>query len=338
MSEQQQPQPQPVINGTGGVAYFVVLGIAPGAAAEGAVREFFGSAQALARSVNHRYGERRISLVVGIGSAAWDRLYGAPRPACLHPFRELHGARHSAPATPGDVLLHIRAEAQDVCHELLTHCMQALGSAVFPIDEVHGFRYFDARAALGFVDGTENPQGAEAEDAAFIGAEDAPFAGGSYVIVQKYLHDMAAWNALSTEEQEKVIGRTKHDDVELPEGVQPSNSHVALNIIQDADGNELAIVRGNLPFSTPSRGEYGTYFIAYARDPAITEQMMRNMFIGRPEGNYDRMLDYSRPVTGSLFFVPSAPMLEALAEGNPLATEAASASDGSLHIGSLKGL
>ena len=197
---------QPVINGTGGVAYFVVLGIAPGAAAEDAVRAFFGSAQALARSVGHRYGERRISLVVGIGAAAWDRLFpaAAARPAHLHPFRELHGARHTAPATPGDILLHIRAEAQDVCHELLTHIMQALGSAVFPIDEVHGFRYFDARAALGFVDGTENPQGAEAEDAAFIGAEDPAFAGGSYVIVQKYLHDMAAWNALSTEEQEKL--------------------------------------------------------------------------------------------------------------------------------------
>ncbi|MBQ9577951.1 MAG: Dyp-type peroxidase [Ottowia sp.] len=332
----EQAQPQPVINGTGGVAYYVVLGIAPGAAAEEGVRAFLGQAQALARSVAHRYGERRISLVVGIGSDAWNRLFpGAARPAHLHPFKALHGARHSAPSTPGDVLLHIRAEAQDVCHELLSHVMQALGDAVQPIDEVHGFRYFDARAALGFVDGTENPQGAEAEDAAFIGEEDATFAGGSYVIVQKYLHDMAAWNALSTEEQEKVIGRTKHDDIELPEGVQPSNSHVALNIIADEEGKELAIVRGNLPFARPSRGEYGTYFIAYARDPGITEQMMRNMFIGRPEGNYDRMLDYSRPVTGSLFFVPSAPMLEALAEGD--LPQGGSDDDGSLHIGSLKG-
>ena len=332
----EQALPQPVINGTGGVAYFVVLGIAPGAAAEEGVRAFLGRAQALARSVAHRYGERRISLVVGVGSDAWSRLFpGAARPAHLHPFKALHGARHSAPSTPGDVLLHIRAEAQDVCHELLSHVMQALGDAVQPIDEVHGFRYFDARAALGFVDGTENPQGQEAEDAAFIGAEDATFAGGSYVIAQKYLHDMAAWNALSTEEQEKVIGRTKHDDIELPEGVQPSNSHVALNIIADEEGNELAIVRGNLPFACPSRGEYGTYFIAYARDPGITEQMMRNMFIGRPEGNYDRMLDYSRPVTGTLFFVPSAPMLEALAEGD--LPQGGSDDDGSLHIGSLKG-
>lgn len=333
----EQALPQPVLQGTGRVAYFVVLGIAPGAAAEEGVRAFLGSAQALARSLNNRYGERRISLVVGIGSDAWQRLFpGAARPAHLHPFKALHGARHKAPATPGDVLLHIRAEAQDVCHELLSHCMQALGSAVQPIDEVHGFRYFDARAALGFVDGTENPQGAEAEDAAFIGAEDAAFAGGSYVIVQKYLHDMAAWNALSTEEQEKVIGRTKAGDVELPEGVQPSNSHVALNIIADEEGKELAIVRGNLPFASPSRGEYGTYFIGYARDPAITEQMMHNMFIGRPEGNYDRMLDYSRPVTGTLFFVPSAPMLEALAEG-ALPQGESDDDDGSLHIGSLKG-
>ena len=313
------PQPQAVTASAGGAAYYIVLNIAPGPAAEAAVRAFFGNAASLRRSVGQRDAARGLNLVVGIGSAAWDRLFGQPRPARLHPFKPLQGSKHQAPATPGDLLLHVRADTEDLCCELVMHIMRALGNAVQPVDEVHGFRYFDARSMVGFVDGTENPEGQEAFDAVVIGGEDPRFAGGSYVIVQKYLHDMNAWNALPTEEQERVIGRTKQGDIELPDDVKPANSHVALNVIEDADGNELAILRGNLPFATPSRGEYGTYFIGYARDPAVTEQMLANMFIGRPTGNYDRLLDYSRAVTGTLFFVPSEPLLANLAAGNPLA-------------------
>jgi len=321
-----------------------VLNIAPGAEAEERVRALCGNAAGLVRSVGMREPEQRLSLVLGIGSTAWDRLFGAPRPARLHPFRELRGAQHHAPATPGDLLLHIRARSERMCFELAMQIMRALGDAVTAVDEVHGFRYFDLRAMIGFVDGVENPGGREAVEATLIGDEDPGFAGGSYVIVQKYLHDMAAWNALSTEEQEQAIGRTKHDNIELADDVMPSNSHVALNIVEDENGEELAIVRGNLPFANAARGEYGTYFIGYARDPAVTEQMLENMFIGRPPGNHDRLLDFSTAVTGTLFFVPSAELLEALADGNPLAAEAPAAPaaggaavGGTLAIGSLKG-
>lgn len=343
------PEPQAVLEPPGMAARFIVLGIAPGTAAEEAVRAFFGNAAELVRSVGRRLPEGRLSMVVGIGSRAWDRLFGTPRPARLHEFRELQGSRHRAPATPGDLLLHIRARSADMCFELAMQAMRALDGAVEPIDEVHGFRYFDARSMVGFVDGTENPEGREALAAALVGDEDPGFAGGSYVIVQKYLHDMKAWNGLSTEEQERVIGRTKHDDIELPDEVKPADSHVALNVVEDEHGNELAIVRDNLPFATPSRGEYGTYFIGYARDPAVTELMLANMFIGRPPGNHDRLLDFSTAVTGTLFFVPSRPLLESLADGNPLAGACATgaaqsgnagghgAAGGTLDIGSLKG-
>lgn len=337
------PEPQPLLDPQGVAAHFIVLNIAPGAAAEERVRALCGNAAGLVRSVGMREPEQRLSLVLGIGSAAWDRLFGAPRPARLHPFRELRGAQHHAPATPGDLLLHIRARSERMCFELAMQIMRALGDAVTAVDEVHGFRYFDLRAMIGFVDGVENPSGREAVEATLIGGEDPGFAGGSYVIVQKYLHDMTAWNALSTEEQEQAIGRTKHDNIELADDVKPGNSHVALNVIEDADGNELAIVRGNLPFANAARGEYGTYFIGYARDPGVTEQMLENMFIGRPPGNHDRLLDFSSAVTGTLFFVPSAELLEALADGNPLAAEAPAApaagggAAGTLAIGSLKG-
>ena len=339
------PEPQAVTQPQGMAAHFIVLAIAPGAAAEDTVRGFLGNAAGLARSVGRRLPEHRLSLVVGIGSDAWERLFGAPRPAGLHPFKELRGSRHHAPATPGDLLQHNRAQTVDMCFELAMQAMRALEGAVQPVDEVHGFRYFDARSMVGFVDGTENPEGREALEATCIGAEDAAFAGGSYAIVQKYLHDMAAWNALPTEEQERVVGRSKADNIEMADDVKPANSHVALNVVEDEEGNELDIVRANLPFAVPSRGEFGTYFIGYARDPAVTERMLTNMFIGRPPGNHDRLLDFSTAVTGSLFFVPALPLLEALAERHPPApgqaaadTDGAAApSGGRLAIGSLRG-
>ena len=246
---------------------------------------------------------------MGIGSELWDRLFLTPKPKELHPFREIRG-RHHAVATPGDLLFHIRAARMDLCFELASQIMTRLGTAGAVADEVHGFRYFDQRDLLGFVDGTENPAGQAAVDATTIGTEDAAFAGGSYVIVQKYLHDMAAWNALAVEAQEKIIGRTKLSDIELDDAVKPTSAHNALTSITDEDGEELEILRDNMPFGTVGKGEFGTYFIGYACSPERIERMLTNMFVGLPPGNYDRILDFSRAVTGSLFFVPSATFLE----------------------------
>ena len=137
----------------------------------------------------------------------------------------------------------------------------------------------------------------------------AAFALGSYVIVQKYLHDLDGWNALSTETQERIIGRTKLSDVELDDSVKPTSAHSALTTIEE-DGKEVKILRDNMPFGRAASSEFGTYFIGYSRAPRRIEQMLENMFIGRPPGNYDRLLDFSRAVTGNLFFVPSATFLE----------------------------
>src|SRR5262249_4410202 len=179
--------------------------------------------------------------------------------------------------------------------------------------EVHGFKYFDDRDLIGFVDGTENPTGQAAIDAALIGQEDAAFAGGSYVIVQKYLHDLAGWNALSTEAQEHIVGRTKLSDIELDDSVKPTSAHSLLTTIT-GNGQGHKIVRGKMPFGRVGSAEFGTYVIGYCRTPRVTEQMIENMFIGRPPGNYDRLLDFSRAVTGTLFFVPSQTFLESVEE------------------------
>jgi putative iron-dependent peroxidase len=281
---------------------------------------------------------------MGIGSTAWDRLFGSPRPAELHPFREFRSGPRHAVSTPGDLIFHIRAKRMDLCFELATQILARLVAAVTTVDEVQAFRYFDQRDLLGFVDGTENPTGDTAADAVFIRDEDPAFAGGSYVIVQKYLHNLDAWNSISTEAQEKIIGRTKVADIELDDSVKPTSAHNALTVIEE-NGREVKILRDNMPFGSPGRGEFGTYFIGYSRSPRTIEQMLENMFIGRPPGNYDRILDFSTAVTGNLFFVPTATFLDDVSPDQPATPSApveTSASarrskNGSLGIGSLKG-
>lgn len=330
-------------------AIFLVATIKPGPDSRLTIRSFCGDLAAVFRAVEFRDIEAGLSCVIGFGSEAWDRLFGLPRPANLHTFREIRAGARRAVSTPGDLLFHIRAKRMDLCFELATQIMARIGDAVSPVDEVHGFRYFDDRDLIGFVDGTENPRGETAAQAVLIDEEDAAFVGGSYVIVQKYLHDLDGWNSLSTEAQERIIGRTKLSDIELNDSTKPSSAHNALTTIVEG-GKEIKILRDNMPFGRPGSGEFGTYFIGYSRSPRTIEQMLENMFVGRPPGNYDRLLDFSRAVTGNLFFVPSATFLDNVVEG-PTSTAVPSAvaasvepapsipqeNDGSLGIGSLKG-
>ena len=237
MNADSRPEAQPVLSPLTRSAIFMVLSVKAGG--EDAVRDLLPDVAGLQRSVGFRVPEGELTCVVGVGSAAWDRLFGGPRPAGLHPFRELSGAKYNAVATPGDLFLHIRAKHYDLCFELANLIMARLAGSVTVYDEVHGFRYFDERDLLGFVDGTENPTGQAAAAAVIIGDADPDFAGGSYLIAQKYLHDMKAWNGVPAEEQERVIGRTKLANVELPDDIKPGNSHVVLNTITGPDGEEL---------------------------------------------------------------------------------------------------
>jgi putative iron-dependent peroxidase len=331
-------------------AIFIVVTLKPGASSRATVRSFCGDLAPILSAVGFRDIEGGLSCVMGFGSVAWNELFGsARRPKELHVFREICAGTRHAVSTPGDVFFHIRAKRMDLCFELALQIMARIGEAVAPVYEVHGFRYFDDRDLLGFVDGTENPRGDAAVDAVLVGEEDAAFAAGSYVIVQKYLHDLDRWNALSTEAQERIIGRTKLSDIELDDAAKPSSAHNALTTIVE-NGKEVKILRDNMPFGLAAQGEFGTYFIGYSRSPRTIEQMLENMFLGQPPGNYDRLLDFSRAVTGNLFFVPSATFLETASQDRPIAavsttqraevTPVASTvrqTAGSLGIGSLRG-
>ncbi|MFE3191944.1 Dyp-type peroxidase [Nocardia sp. NPDC059240] len=332
-------EPQPILDPLTPAAIFLVATIDEGG--EAVTRDLLADLPGLRRSVGFRVPGSGLACLTSIGSDAWDRLFSGPKPAALHEFPGFAGAKHQAPATPGDLLFHIKAEAQDACFELAMKIAERLSGAATIVDQTVGFRYFEQRDLLGFVDGTENPEGPLAATAALVGDEDPEFTGGSYVTVQKYLHDLDSWKALSTTEQEMVIGRTKLDDFELSEDEQPANSHVAVND-QAVSGN---IVRANMPFGSVQDGEFGTYYIAYADDPAVTETMLTRMFLGSTEAAYDRILDFSTAVTGTSFFTPPAGFFDALPDApapaavavrESLGTNGVVSGDGSLGIGTLR--
>ena len=333
--------PQPVDTTLTSAAIFLVFTLDPGEGHDATVRDLCGDLSAMLRGVGFRIPAGRLSCVMGFGADAGERIFRGPKPRELHPFRAIHGV-HEAPSTPGDLLFHIRATRMDLCFELAAAITARLDGAAQVVDEVHGFKYFDARDLLGFVDGTENPVNQAATEATLIGDEDPDFAGGSYVITQKYLHDLKKWDAIPVEQQEKIIGRRKLSDIELPEAAKPSYAHNVLTNIEE-NGEQLQIVRDNMPFGEVGRGEFGTYFIGYAKSPSRVERMLDNMFIGNPPGNYDRLLDVSRAVTGTLFFIPTADFLDAAPAYDATAAAPADSNEdtrptpaGSLGIGSLK--
>ncbi len=322
----------------------IFLTFAVDSGGEDQVRGLLSDVSGLRRSVGFRIPEGEPTCVAGIGAAVWERLFGDPRPAGLHPMAEIAGPRHTAPSTPGDLLFHFRAHRLDLCFELAQRLTARLAGAARVVDEVHGFRSFDERDLLGFVDGTENPEGSDVGAVALIGDEDPAFCGASYVVAQKYVHDLQAWDALPVEQQERAIGRTKLNDIELPDESKPANSHVALNTIVDENGEQRQILRFNMPFGSVGNSEFGTYFIGYARSPGVIEEMLKNMFIGKPRGNYDRILDFSTALTGNLFFAPTVEFLDNPPTPRAVASEATDEDarggevrgDGSLAIGNLR--
>ena len=293
-------------------AVFLVVTVADAPAALATICGALDGLDDLIKTVGFRDLSARLSCIVGVGSGLWDRLGLGGRPKELKAFAPIQGPVHTAPATPGDLLFHIRAERADLCFEFERLLLNGLGSSVTVVDEVSGFRYFDARDLLGFVDGTANPTGLDLSASALVGDEDPEFAGGSYVVIQKYLHDLGAWAKVPTPLQEEIIGRTKIDNIEIDDDDALRKSHKSLATIVDADGNEYDILRDNMPFGRPGRQEFGTYFIGYSRYLWVIEKMLQRMFIGDPPGAYDRLLDFSTPHTGTTFFAPTRATLQML--------------------------
>lgn len=294
-------------------AAFLTLTVKDDDASIATARSVVASTGDLIKNVRIRDDRGVFTCNVGISHRIWGPLTGKPAPSELTPFKEVRGARHTAVATPGDLLYHIRADSTDLIVEFEKILLDAFGDAVTTVDEVAGFRYFDARDLLEFIDGTANPDGLDLPAAAIVGEEDSAYTGGSYVVIQKYLHNLSAWRAQTVETQEAIIGRTKFGNAELPDATEGQKSHKTLCTIEDADG-EHDIVRANMPFANPGRGEYGTFFIGYSRHLWVIEKMLERMFIGNPPPLHDRILDFSQAVTGVTFFAPARQFLSDLAD------------------------
>ncbi len=305
MSEPQAgilPEPSPC-------ALFLVLRVPnPAEDAESVVRVARG-APALARKVAAVDPRAKLVCTVSFGPEFWEVISPGRRPKDLRPFKAVDVGGRQAPNTGGDLLFHILSKRHDLCFELAMQLMSPLRDRVEVMDEVHGFRYLDARDLTGFIDGTENPRGKKRAAVALIGAEDPGFAGGSFVFTQRYVHDLERWATLQTREQEKVIGRRKRDSAELSERVQPLTSHVSRVVIEE-EGDELEIVRHSFPYGTVS--EAGLFFIAYDKTLDTFEKMLDRMLGATGDGLHDHLMDYTRPVTGATFFAPSLKTLRSL--------------------------
>ncbi|RQU31915.1 Dyp-type peroxidase [Burkholderia cenocepacia] len=306
-------EPQYIDAPMSATAAFLVLVVKDDSKSIATVRSVLASTTDLIKNVQVRANRSLFTCNVGISHRVWGPLTQKPLPRELAPFKEVRGAKHTAVSTAGDLLYHIRAESRDMVVEFEKILLVAFGDSVTAVDDVAGFRYLDGRDLLGFVDGTANPTGLDLPAATIVSDEDPAYAGGSYVVIQKYLHDLSGWNAQSVETQEAIIGRTKFDNVEMPDATEGQQSHKTLCTIQDDDG-EHDILRDNMPFASPGRGEYGTYFIGYSRHLWVIEKMLERMFIGNPPPLHDRILDFSKAVAGVTFFAPARGFLSNLAD------------------------
>ena len=303
--------PQNVLDYTNNNTIFMVWNIKSGIEVKETFKQLCALIINLNNSGNVRFPNSGASVVMGISLEAWIKLdLPLPLPKEFEVFEQITGSKHTAVSTRGDLHFHVRASENSYCIDTAAVISTLLQNIAVCVEEVHGFRYWDSRSILGFVDGTENPHGQERATFGIIGDEDPAYKGCSYLFVQQYLHNMSAWKSLPVSEQEKVIGRSKSDDIEMPDGVKPSNSHSALANV----GDDLKIVRDNMPFGKVGTNEMGTYFIAYASSFITIKKMLNNMFIGMPLGNYDRILDFSTAKTGTLFFVPTFDMLDAFSD------------------------
>ncbi|MCJ0883882.1 Dyp-type peroxidase [Vibrio sp. CCB-PB317] len=246
-----------------------------------------------------------LTLSIAFTKSFWQHL-NVDAPEELIDFTQLGEGDIVAPATDVDVLIHCHSTRHDLHFYVLRKFLEETAEDVTIVDETYGYRYLDARDMTDFIDGTENPKGEARADVALV--KEGPFAGGSYVMAQRFEHNLAAWNRLNVKAQEKVIGRTKPDSIELED--VPAASHVGRVDIKE-EGKGLKIVRHSLPYGTVT-GPHGLLFISYCNTLHTIKVMLESMY-GVTDGKTDQMLRFTKAVTGAYFFAPSQEMLAELA-------------------------
>jgi putative iron-dependent peroxidase len=236
------------------------------------------------------------NIVVGFGPRLWSQLVGTAAPVAEFP--EIEGV----PSTPHDLWIWTHGTGDDVLFDIALAIKAQLDPVAVVVSEVAGFVYHDSRDLTGFIDGTENPAVEEAYEVATID-DGRPGAGGSFALAQRWIHDLAGFHALEEREQEGIIGRTKRDSTELADDVKPETAHIARVVIEDDNGDELEIYRRSVPYGTAT--EHGLFFVAFSADPERFSKMLGRMFGASGDSVRDRLTDFTRPVSGAYYFVPS---------------------------------
>ncbi len=279
--------------------HFLELDLRPGVTATQAVGSF-------RRLRAPEVSSGGVNLVVAFGADAWREVAPAKAPAALGSFGGIPG---HAPATQHDAWLWISGSDPDVTWEHARAAVAAVEDVAVLAAERACFTYRDGRDLTGFVDGTENPPVRLAADVALV-PSGLPGAGGSHVLAMRWVHDLDAFHRLAVEDQERVIGRTKADSIELSDDEKPPTAHIARVTIEE-DGEELELFRRSVPYGTVE--ERGLYFVAFSADPTRYDKMLARMFDTAGEGVHDRLTDFSRPVGGAYYFAPSLNDLRELA-------------------------
>ncbi|OIQ25583.1 Dyp-type peroxidase [uncultured Vibrio sp.] len=259
----------------------------------------------LIEGVNDKQPDADLTLSVAFTKSFWDQLNQAT-PDELIDFPVLGSGDITAPSSDVDVLIHCHSKRHDLHFYVLRKLLADISDDVDVVDETNGYRYLDSRDMTDFVDGTENPKNDVRNEVAII--PQGEFVGGSYVMVQRFVHDLPAWHRLNVAAQEKVVGRTKPDSIELDD--VPAASHVGRVDIKE-EGKGVKIVRHSLPYGSAS-GEHGLLFIAYCNRVHNFKVMLESMY-GVTDGKTDQLLRFTKAVTGAYFFAPSTEMLQALA-------------------------
>ncbi|MDO5640702.1 MAG: Dyp-type peroxidase [Neisseria sp.] len=265
------------------------------------------SLEALA-GLQQQFPQENLGLTIAFGSDLWHRFGHQDEGRDIKPFRPLGNGL--APATQHDVMIHIASLRHDINFSLAMAVLAAFGDSIRVADETHGFRWVEDRGLDGFVDGTENPHGDEEVTRVGTICAGEPDCGGSYVLLQKYRHDLKKWSGVSIEEQEKSVGRSKETNEEFSRDVRLPDSHLGRTNIKE-NGAGLKIVRRSLPYGTVS-GQHGLMFIAYCAKLHNIEAQLLNMF-GETDGKIDLLLKYmSTAETGAYYYAPSVERLRNL--------------------------
>ncbi|MDD1779794.1 Dyp-type peroxidase [Enterovibrio sp. ZSDZ35] len=259
------------------------------------------------KSIRQKDPSAGLTMTLGFSDNAWPMLFpDLSKPAELHAFPEMQNGDRHFPSTPGDIFIMVKSERKDLNFQVAKYAAKALSSIAELIEDIQGYKYLDNRDMIDFVDGTENPIDEERVESVLI-SDDETWVGGSYLIVQRYVDKQGAWDALPTEHQEKVVGRTKMDDIELDDDEKPAWAHNAKSKVE-IDGEEVKMLRQNRPYGNAM--EHGTMFVGFANTPSIIETSLTQMITADENGDYDKLLDFVEAKTGNSYFVPSLSFID----------------------------